>query len=334
MKKFIRDYLTFNKEQRNGILFLSAIIVLLLFSNLLIPYFIPERETDFSEFEKEIDAFSLAKKLYEDSVANIAKSDSSKRKYNYFDTTKTSKTIVNNDVHKQELFNFNPNNLPSSDWQKLGFKDWQIRTIKNYERKGGKFYSKENLKKIYGMSDELYASIEPYITIPKPTPNPSQKEGKSEASKISSPLGRSGGALKPPTLLIELNTTDSAELEKAKGIGPSFAGRIIKYKERLGGFVKKEQLLEVWGMKEKPDLYKMICEGITVNPNKIRRININTCEVKELKRHPYFTDWNAPNAIVNYRQKHGKYKVIDEIKKTGVVSDELFLILAPYLKTE
>src|SRR3569833_3197280 len=49
-------------------------------------------------------------------------------------------------------------------------------------------------------------------------------------------------------VVIELNSADSAKLTELKGIGPSFARRIINYRNRLGGFINKEQLKEVYGM--------------------------------------------------------------------------------------
>ena len=37
------------------------------------------------------------------------------------------------------------------------------------------------------------------------------------------------------------------------------------------------------------------------------------------------------NAIINYRDKHGKYKTIEEIKKTDLIDDQTYIKIAPYI---
>ena len=48
-------------------------------------------------------------------------------------------------------------------------------------------------------------------------------------------------------LTVELNGADTTTLQLLHGIGPVFARRIVRYRERLGGFTSTEQLLEVYG---------------------------------------------------------------------------------------
>ncbi len=48
--------------------------------------------------------------------------------------------------------------------------------------------------------------------------------------------------------VIGLNTADSAKLTTLHGISPSFARHIINYRIRLGGFYRKGQLKEVFGL--------------------------------------------------------------------------------------
>ena len=90
---------------------------------------------------------------------------------------------------------------------------------------------------------------------------------------------------KAPAFIIELNTADTFDLQRLRGIGPSFARRITGYRARIGGYVKKEQLLEVWGMDS--SRYEGIKRYLTVNPEKITQIKLNTATFKELLRHPY-----------------------------------------------
>ena len=78
--------------------------------------------------------------------------------------------------------------------------------------------------------------MEPFITLP-------ERENKQDENKIYN-------RIKPklPPVVVEINTADSAELMRLNGIGASFSRRIVKYRNLLGGFISKEQLLEVYGM--------------------------------------------------------------------------------------
>lgn len=315
MKQFIRDYLTFNKRERNGIIVLLSVISLLLIYLNISDKFITPEKVDFSKFEQEIAAFNAAQKLTE--ISEREKLDSVAGT----NAANTLNTIT------AEYFSFNPNNLPAEAWKRLGLNDKQVQTIKNYESKGGQFRTKEDVKKMYCISPEQYSNLEPYIIIP-----PKQTTG--NYKQFTQSLSTTN--YKPPTTnsrlptVVELNSADSAYLTKVKGIGAFYAKSIVKYREQLGGFAFKEQLMEIWKFdKEKFDAVKNF---IVVDDSEVRKININTCTAAQLK-HPYIS-WNAANAIVNYRLQHGKYKKLEEIKKTDLVDDETFRKLVYYLVVE
>lgn len=294
MKQLIREYFTFNNRERNGIFVLLCIITALIVYLNVTDRISHSEQIDFTKFEKEIQAMNampVHKNVYPDH---------------------------NNTAQRHlipERFRFNPNNLPEQDWKKLGLSDKQIRSIKNYESKGGRFRRKEDLEKMYAISSELYASLEPYVDIPT-------------EEKITLPEKINDTHKYVETVLLELNSADSVQLTSVKGIGPFFAKNIIKYKNLLGGYSSKEQLMEVWKFdKEK---YEAIEKFVTVDASKIQKININTCTAKELK-HPYLT-WKIAKGIVNYRAKHGNFTALEEIKRTDLLTEELFLKVAPYLK--
>ncbi len=314
MKQFIRDYLTFNKRERNGLFVLLTIIALLIiYLNISYKFNTPEK-VDFAKFEKEIKVFNESVKQENDSI-------NTENKYPY--THSKSQESVETDsssITQPEYFNFNPNNLSDNKWQRLGLTDKQIQTIKNYESKGGKFRLKEDVKKMYCIPEKTYLSLEPYIQIPIENKVFKNFETtKHEPQKLPS-----------DNIIVELNSVDSAQLTRVKGLGPYYAKAIIKYRNSLGGFVARVQLMEIW--KFDFDKFEEVEKFINVDATKIKKININTCTAEELK-HPYLS-WNALNAIINYRSKHGKYKNLEEIKKTDLVDDETYRKIVPYLILE
>ncbi|MGB3946972.1 MAG: helix-hairpin-helix domain-containing protein [Bacteroidia bacterium] len=314
MKQFIRDYLTFNKRERNGIVILISIILLLLIYLNISDKFIKPDKVDFSKFENQIIAFNKQAKL----------TDSLTKPENLF-----TKNNINNASSSSnptpQFFTFNPNNLDAENWKLLGLNDKQIQTIKNYEAKGGQFRTKEDVKKMYCINAEQYAQLEPYINIPpKPTPNYTEQITNSQLQASDFKLRTSNSRL--PTT-VELNSADSAYLTKVKGIGPFYAKAIIKYRQQLGGFAFKEQLMEIWKFDQ--EKFNAVKDYIIVDESEIKKININTCTAEQLK-HPYIS-WNAANAIVNYRKQHGKYKKIEEIKNTDLVDDETYRKIVIYL---
>ena len=128
--------------------------------------------------------------------------------------------------------------------------------------------------------------------------------------------------------LIEINTADTAALISLPGIGPYFAKRIMKYRAILGGFYKKTQLLEVYGMDS--NRYQQFSESIIIDTSKISRIRINQVEFRGLLRHPYF-DYALVKCIFNQRQKKKNFRTIEELKDLDCVNDSIFLKIKPYV---
>jgi len=316
MKNTFRDFFRFNKRERNGVIvFLGIIGILLLYLNIS-AVFVEKEVVDFSKFDSAVNALNASLEKIEAVDDNPVKKE-------------TNGTIAKSEESKIEHFNFNPNGLSVSDWKKLGLTEKQIKTIKKYESKGGVFKKKEDLKKIYGITAEQYFDLEPYIQIYSVSIE--NKEDKDITLVFKNgKVENSSTPAKHKNQQIDLNTADSITLLSIKGIGPFFAKSIIKYRNQLGGFVAKEQLMEIWKMdKEK---YETIENDVAVDVSIVRKIKINSCSLDELK-HPYLK-WNQINGIINYRQKHGKFKTIDEIRNTDLVDEETIRKIAPYLIIE
>ena len=127
---------------------------------------------------------------------------------------------------------------------------------------------------------------------------------------------------------IEINSADSLDLMSLRGIGYVYAKRIINYRKLLGGYCQKEQLLEVWGMDTAR--YNMIKSYIEVNRDSIHKININKVSFKKLIKHPYIK-FEIAKAISDYKNVHGDFKVISDMRKCSLINDSIFRKLSPYI---
>lgn len=304
MSDNLKNYFDFNRGERIGILVVIAIIIFVLALPNLIKVTLKDNNEEFLRFTKDIEKFEKSLKDVSDSLNEARR----------LDFQQMDRSVAEN---KLTPFAFNPNLLPSAQWSKMGLKDWQIKVIKNYEAKGGKFYKKEDFKRMFCISPSEYEILEPYISIPE-----QKNEYADRKPEIKEVKKR---------VLVDLNTADSVTLLTLYGIGPSFAKRIIKYRNLLGGFYSKMQLLEVYGLDQ--DRLDKIVDYCAVSPDGIKKININTIKTEELKKHPYF-DYYTAKAIVDQRVILKKYTSIQQIKEIPLIHDELFNKIKNYLTIE
>lgn len=217
----------------------------------------------------------------------------------------------------RDLFVFDPNTITVSDLERLGFSNKQAKVIDNYRKKGGVFRRKDDFAKMYVVDSSMFSRLLPYISIQPIFDSLQLAVSKSvEDVKVQEPL------------LIELNSTDTLELVKIKGIGKSYARRIVAYRNLLGGFVNKQQLLEVWGLNQ--ELFNSVEQNITVDSNLVQTINLNLVEYDDLRKHPYLSDYQA-KSIIYFREKQGSFSSVDEIVKNKLVDKVTFEKINNYL---
>ncbi len=207
---------------------------------------------------------------------------------------------------------FDPNKYNLQDWMALGLSQKQAGVVLKFSKYGIK--NDEALSKIFVISPELFALIKDstFYNVTKYVDFEDKKYSKVEQPKI----------------LVELNAANQEILETIPGIGPYFAKKIIAFRDKLGGFVNQEQLLQI--NKMTPDKLLAIEEYISFDLELVKKININEAVAEELSMHPYIP-WNVANAIVKFREQHGKYASLNEILKTRIIDNELFLKIKPYL---
>jgi competence ComEA-like helix-hairpin-helix protein len=368
----IKDYFSFTRGEQRGSVVLLFIITALIVVNLSADFLKNETQTDFSEFENEINEFEkginseansskesiLTIELFEFNPNSISdeewkqlgfkdwqiktinnykskggnwktKADVSKiygleeshfnqlkpfillpEKIEKKETSYSKKETV-----KIDYFKFNPNTISKKEWEKLGFKDWQIKTIFNYKSKGGSWKSKADVKKIYGLNETEYFKLEPYILLP-------EKSEKKDYIKDD----------KNYTKKVDINTANAKELTNLKGIfSEKYAAIIIKHRDKIGGFASKEEIKKVWNMTNQT--YNGFINQVIIGNYKPKKININSSTASQLQSHPYI-NWKTANAIFKYRKVNGNYKKVEDIKKIHLINKKTYLKIAPYLIIE
>ena len=286
MKAHLKNYLSITKKEWNGIVVLVILIALVLVAPYVYQLFGKDSTINIKDFDKAI--AQLNKGAYSEAFS----SENSQSGYK---------------ISRPVMFSFNPNNLSVAQWEQLGLSERQSKIIKRYEASGGRFYKKEDVKKMYGLADSDYKKLEPYIVIPKEV----------YISKKAQ-----------PGEIIEINSADSVRLTKVRGVGPGFAKRIYRYKERLGGFYSKTQLKDVYGIDSVK--FAEIEPGVSVDPTLVRKININNISFNQLRLFPYL-NYKQGNAIIEYRNQHGSYASISDMKNIAILDDVILRKIEPYL---
>ena len=233
ISNIIKDYFSFNRKEQRGLFVLILILTGLILADVFISDVLPQKQVDFSDFNKEVIEFEKEIQL-RDSIEKM---------------------------EKEKRFRNNYYSFPGS---------------------------------------------------------------RTDSAKISRVTGRE-------SFVIELNAADTFELQRLRGIGASFANRIVKYRERLGGYIDKSQLLEIYGMDA--ERYNGIKDQVTVNLDSIRKIDLNGITFKELLKHPYFPFEVTKNVMI-YRKEHKKFNDKEELLKIKIIDDSVLRRIQPYIKIQ
>src|SRR5215203_3492201 len=283
--QFVESYLSFSKKDRIGI-FVILFIVMITY---LLPKLFAKKEP--LSFVEDKELYAIADTLNIKQTKENEK-DESVTGFQY-------ERSIKNDFSRGELFHFDPNTLSIEGWRKLGLNEKTITTIINYRNKGGKFYKRGDLNKIWGLPKGFYDHVENYITLS--TIDINRKE-KFTPYKYETKEKKSWN--------IEINTADTLALIELPGIGSKLAMRIINFRDKLGGFYLPEQIRETYGLAD--STFEKIKPYLHVSVP-AKKINVNAAAKDELKMHPYIK-WNLANAIVEYRTQHGNYNSIEDLK--------------------
>lgn len=302
-----KDLLYFSRAQRRAIYFLITAIVLAIATYHLAPLFVHPHPAPANQFNAEVAAFrkSLQNR---DSIRNAKWNQKQlewkQKAYSAYANHRTA-----NAKSDYTLFRFDPNTLDSAGLVRLGLKPFMAKNILKYRKAGGRFQSPDDFSKVYGLSAEKFAELQPYIAIAE-LPVAEKK------------------TTKRTDLIVDLNSADTTLLMQIKGIGRGYALAIIRFRQLTGGFTSVGQLADVRGMtSETIEKIKPFCR---VDENLIHPIRVNIATIEKMKNHPYIGFYKA-KSIYELRRRKGKLTNIDELRDIPDITTHDIEQLKPYL---
>lgn len=294
-----KDFFYYSRSERRVILLLLGLLIILGIS-WLVCWRLYRPEYVSQEDSAEIDSFLASVKQRETAYV--------KRNYTAPGVRKGQEVV---------LFDFNPNTADSVQLKKLGLPSFVVRNILRYREKGGVFRTPEAFARIYGLTEEQYLLLKPYVQIP-----PREENRQDSVYKQGQPQGIEKY---PEGTLVALNEADTAQLKRIPGIGSGIARMIVAY--RLGGFVRLEQLQEI------PHVDTCLNKWFVVQGTPFRKIRVNKDRLDKLRNHPYM-DFYKAKAILEYRRKRGNIKGLSRLSLFEEFTEKDLQRLSPYLSFE
>jgi len=320
IRERVKEYFSFTRKERIGV----VVLVFLIFIIFLLPVFFNSQKntTDLHfvrQFKNEI---AQLKTIQQKDSTYFSRTDHDSIDKQNLNVEKSVPEHHTNP--KTHLFFFDPNTISSTQWEELGIKAKTIHIIEHYISRGGRFNKPEDLKRIYGMNETDYQLLLPFVEIKKSSYKSKNDTERSFTQKEQNLFYHESGVIK-----IEINTADSSSLMALPGIGIKLASRILRFREKLGGFYGVDQVAETYGL---PDsVYRKIRPFLYLNQDSVKQININTADIPLLAQHPYIR-WDIARVIVQYREAHGAYKSVEELGQIAILKGEKLQKMAPYLK--
>jgi DNA uptake protein ComE-like DNA-binding protein len=309
IRRYVRDVFGFSGNEINGFLILLPLMAVLIFSEPIYRAWLTTTPRAFEKDQEKLDSL-------------------------LFQANFRSSPQLSAALPVAVPFNFDPNTAGVGELDSLGIPRSLANRIAAYRQKGGVFRIKSDLLKIYGLDSALYHQLYPYIDLPvRHTFAPQERHGRPPAT------ARAGGGAKFDATTrrrlshkdtFDINTADTILLKSVYGIGSTLAARIIKFRDALGGFVKPEQLNEVYGLDSL--VVKRLLNVSFIGRNFIpAKININSANEEQLSAHPYVT-YKIARALVTFRYQHGDFADVNDIKKLSAIGEREIARLLPYIK--
>lgn len=281
-----KDFFYYSKSERKAVFALSFLIVCLLVAILLAP----EKETVIVEEPLAENVRTETDKVEADSFQRVV--EHREKKAVIKKTEAPSRKVV--------LAPFDPNLADSIELLDLGLSPYVARNVLRYREKGGRFRTPESFARIYGLTEDQFETLRPYIRI---------SESFRQKTDTLTYVRRDTFAVVykyPKGTLVDVGVADTTELKKIPGIGSGISKAIVGYRNRLGGFYSLEQLREVrFVTPEMMEWFKL--DSISIRP-----LPVNRAGLDRLRNHPYLNFYQA-KVILEHRKKHGEIKSLSQL---------------------
>ena len=321
-KAILVDYFKFSRKERLAILILCLLIVVIF----VIPQFYPASPPRADGTDRLDTAWIAALKRIEQPTARKSwepdsndETSSYERRPGYAERPRRASF---------SLFAFDPNTASASDWEKLGLRPRTITTISRFLERGGKFRLPEDLGKIYGLHAGEFERLKPFVRI---AGNGQKRNPSSDRSlaKYDSVQPTDRRFTKHKVVPIDINNSDSIAWDSLPGIGSKLASRILRFREKLGGFYSVDQVGETFGLAD--SVFQKIRDLLLAGTPRLKKININTATIEELGAHPYIR-FVLAKTITGYRNQHGPFEKVESLLQVASITPVLFKRLTPYLQ--
>ncbi|QXP51856.1 helix-hairpin-helix domain-containing protein [Cellulophaga sp. HaHa_2_1] len=287
-----KSHFKFSKQERSGIFFLLLIIVALQVSYLV--------------YSKAVNNHSA--KLLKVDEATQAQIDALKK------SASQKGTLV--------IYPFNPNYITDYKGYTLGLSVIEIDRLHQFRAADKFINSVQDFQKVTLVSDSLLDKISPYFKFPNWV-----KKAKTSNSLLVQDSER--GVKANAVHVKDINLATALELKEVNGVGDKLSARIVKFRDRLGGFVDDEQVSEVYGLE--PAVVQRITKKFKVLiPPLINKINVNTASASEMAQLVYL-NYTVSKAIVVYREENKGIHSFEELKNIEGFPSEKINRISLYL---
>ena len=300
MLKQLKSYLEISNFERRGLFALLFVFILVASYY----YFV----SDYGEVAPQVD---------HQKIANFqAQINKSLRENKPFDKVDDEGKYVREQVNPLP---FNPNTDGFKELLKKGVPYDAVRNIVNYREKGGVYNKKDDLKKLYGIDEELYAKLAPYIQLPDSFQYKEKQEWEENNDYRS---------VTKEVVQVDINTATAEELQTVNGIGEFYAKTITERRTELGGFYSNVQLDEVYGLSS--ETIATIIPQLVFDSMSVKLLAINTLAYEDLAKHPYLS-YKEARAVVNYIEQHGDFTEAKQLEDLHIFQGKNISRLLPYL---
>jgi competence protein ComEA len=292
-KQLIQDYFTFSRNERKGIIVLVVLIFLLAVTNKLIFYFEKPAKIDAALFDSARHELGLA-------IDSIDQAES-----------------------LQKLFAFNPNTIDSVALDSLGIPQSVKNNLLKFRARGGKIHSSADFKKIYGVTDQLYNQVSPYLSL---------ENGPHQQAKAAP--GHELFAFDPN------KATDSEFLRL--GFSDKQIATIRKYLGKSGAFHNKTDFFKIRVISENQK--RILSDWVVIEETKempsgespkliIAQIELNSADSIQLKQLPGIGAVLSKR-IVKYRDLLGGFYSIDQLKEVYGLNEQTVQLVVKNVKLD